>query len=516
MDEVKPRPITKVLIANRGEIACRVAATCRAMGIRTVAVVSEADRTALHARSCDEVVVLGPAAAAESYLRTDRILAAAQDTGADAIHPGYGFLSENTGFARAVMAAGIAWIGPPPDAIDAMGSKIAARKTMEAAGVPVVPGVHSAGQDVSALVAAAESIGYPVLVKAAAGGGGKGMRAVHAAADLVEAIEGAQREALAAFGDGAVYLEKLLVRPRHVEIQVFADQHGHTIHLGERECSIQRRHQKVLEEAPSPFLDADLRARMGAAAVAAAEAVRYVGAGTVEFMVDEGGHFYFLEMNTRLQVEHPVTELITGLDLVAWQIRVARGEPLPLTEAPALRGWSMEARLYAEDPAAGFLPATGRLLRFRLPSIPGVRLDTGYAEGDEVMMHYDPMVAKLIAWGETREAARERLVAALSAWEVAGLTTNQGFLLDLARHPGFARGETHTGFIAEHWPDGYENPAIDDAVLVALGVAQCFGGSTPNASPFAGGGASGGRGGAGGGPDPVGVWHRVGRQGGAA
>ena len=526
MDEVNadvnampaPRRITKVLIANRGEIAGRVAATCRAMGIATVAVASEADRTALHTRACDEVVVIGPAPARESYLRTERILAAAAETGADAIHPGYGFLSENAAFARSVEAAGLTWIGPPPEAIEAMGSKIAARLTMEAAGVPVVPGIHSAGQAIDALVVAAGKIGFPVLVKAAAGGGGKGMRAVHAHEDLVEAVEGAQREALAAFGDGAVYLEKLLVRPRHVEIQVFADRHGRVIHLGERECSVQRRHQKVIEEAPSPALNAELRAAMGAAAVAAARAVGDVGAGTVEFMLDADGQFYFLEMNTRLQVEHPVTELITGLDLVSWQIRVARGEPLPYADCPPLRGWAMEVRLYAEDPQNGFLPATGRLLRYRLPSMPGVRLDTGYGEGDAISVHYDPMIAKLITWGETREAARERLVAALSAWEVAGLVTNQRFLLDLARHPAFAAGATHTGFIGEHWPDGYTAEAPPEALLTALAVAQAFGGSTPLASPFAHGAALSGPTGATSGPDPVGVWRSVGnaRQGGVA
>jgi len=510
MMTAQPLKITKLLIANRGEIACRIAATCRAMGIKTVAVVSEADTTSLHARSCDEVVLLGPAAANESYLRAELILKAAQDTGADAVHPGYGFLSENTTFARAVMAAGLIWVGPPPEAIDSMGSKIAARITMQAAGVPVVPGIHSAGQGIEGLIAAGAEIGYPLLVKAASGGGGKGMRSVFAASELVEAIEAAQREALAAFGDGDVYLEKLLIKPRHVEIQVFADMHGTTTFLGERECSIQRRHQKVLEEAPSPFLSPELRAAMGEAAVAAARAVGYVGAGTVEFMVDADGGFYFLEMNTRLQVEHPVTELITGLDIVALQLRTAMGQPLPFKACPELRGWAMEARLYAEDPANGFLPATGRLLRFRLPSMPGVRLDTGYAEGDEIMVHYDPMIAKLITWGESREAARERMVAALSAWEIAGLVTNQGFLHALAAHPSYASGDTHTGFIDEHWPGGYENPEVDEALLVALGVAQVFGGSTPNASPFAGGGTQRGLSG-GDGVDPVGVWRRVGR-----
>jgi 3-methylcrotonyl-CoA carboxylase alpha subunit len=358
-------------------------------------------------------------------------------------------------------------------AITEMGSKIAARKTMEAAGVPVVPGVHDAGQGVEALCAAAERIGFPVLVKAAAGGGGKGMRAVHAASDLVEAIEAAQREAQASFGDGSVYLEKLLVRPRHVEIQIFGDTHGRVVHLGERECSIQRRHQKVVEESPSPVLTPELRAAMGAAAVRAGEAVGYVGAGTVELMLDERGGYYFLEMNTRLQVEHPVTEGVTGLDLVRLQVKVAEGEPLP--EPPALRGHAIEVRLYAEDPSQGFLPQVGKLLRYRLPAMPGIRLDTGFAEGDEVSVHYDPMLAKLIATGEDREHARLRLVAALDAWEVHGVQTNLALLRAIASHPAYAAGATHTGFIAEHWPDGFARPEPSDDALIALAVAEAMG-----------------------------------------
>jgi len=467
------RKITKVLIANRGEIVVRIAATLRAMGIGTVAVYSDADRDALHVRACDEAVHVGPAPARESYLRVDAILAAAKATGADAVHPGYGFLSENEAFAASVSAAGLVWIGPPPAAIRAMGSKIAARQTMEAAGVPVVPGVHDAGQGIEALVAAAERIGFPVLVKAAAGGGGKGMRSVWSPDELVEAIEGAQREAKASFGDGSVYLEKLLVKPRHVEIQIFGDQHGRVVHLGERECSIQRRHQKVIEESPSPVLTPELRAAMGAAAVKAGEAVGYVGAGTVELMLDERGGYYFLEMNTRLQVEHPVTECVTGLDLVRLQVRVAEGEPLPPT--PELRGHAIEARLYAEDPTQGFIPQVGRLLRFRLPAMPGVRLDTGFSEGDEVTVHYDPMLAKLIAWGEDREHARLRLLAALGRWEVHGVVTNLEFLRMLVAHPSYAAGATHTGFIAEHWPDGVVAVPPSDDALMALAVAEALG-----------------------------------------
>ena len=455
-----------------------MAASCRAEGIATVAVYSDADRAALHVRTCDEAVRVGPAGASaprETYLDQAAILAAARETGADAIHPGYGFLSENATFARAVEAAGLAWIGPPPAAIEAMGSKIAARETMVAAGVPVVPGVHDAGQDRAALVAAAERIGLPVLVKAAAGGGGKGMRAVHVRAELEEALDAAAREAGAAFGDASVYLEKLLVRPRHVEVQIFGDTEGLVIALGERECSIQRRHQKIVEEAPSPALTADLRQAMCEAAAAAGRAVGYVGAGTVEFMLDADGAFYFLEMNTRLQVEHPVTEAIYGVDLVRAQLRVASGLPLPWREAPAIRGHAIEVRLYAEDPAAGFLPATGTLVRYRLPPLPGIRLDTGYAEGDEVAIHYDPMLAKLIAWGEDREHARARLVDALGRWEVHGVTTNLGFLRSVLAHPAFAAGTTHTGFIGEHWPDGVQAEAPSDDALIAAALAEVMG-----------------------------------------
>jgi len=470
------REITKVLVANRGEIAVRVIEACAARGIATVAIHSEADATAAHVRAADEAVLIGPAAATESYLVIARVLDAARRTGADAIHPGYGFLSENAEFAEAVSAAGLTWIGPDPLAIRAMGTKIAARERMIAAGVPVVPGTHADTQDLEALAAAAESVGFPVLVKASAGGGGKGMRAVHTPEELPAALEAARREALGAFGDGALYIERLLVRPRHIEVQVFGDRHGHVVHFGERECSIQRRHQKVVEEAPSPVVGPELRERMGAAAVAAAKAVDYVGAGTVEFMLDASGDFFFLEMNTRLQVEHPVTEEVYGVDLVGLQLDVAMGRPLPVTQADiAPRGHAVEVRLYAEDPARGFLPATGTLTRYRPVRAPGIRHDGGYTEGDEVAVHYDPMLAKLIAWGEDRAHAIGRMVRALDAWEVHGVITNLPFLLAVARHPEFAAGNVHTGFIPEHFPDGLPEPAPTEDALIAAALADAMG-----------------------------------------
>ncbi|MCB9733381.1 MAG: acetyl-CoA carboxylase biotin carboxylase subunit [Deltaproteobacteria bacterium] len=497
----------QVLIANRGEIAVRVARACKAAGLRTTAVYSEADRTALHVRVADDAVCVGPPPARESYLDIEKVLAAAKATGADAIHPGYGFLSENAEFAEAVARAGLTWIGPPPAAITAMGSKIGAREKMVAAGVPVVPGEHTAGQDPAALRAAAERVGYPLLVKASAGGGGKGMRAVHTPAELGPAIEAAQREAKAAFGDASVYLERLLENPRHIEIQVFGDAHGQVVHLGERECSIQRRHQKVVEEAPSVALDPALRARMGEAAIAAARAVDYVGAGTIELMLDDRtGDFYFLEMNTRLQVEHPVTELAYGVDLVDAQLRVAQGQKLPWPQERLVpRGWAIEVRLYAEDPAKGFLPSTGALRRFRPPVGPGIRLDSGYVEGDEVPVHYDPMLAKLIAWGEDREHARGRLAAALDAWEIHGVTTNLPFLAAVVRHPAFASGALSTGFIGEHFPDGLAAPEPSREALIALALADALG--VGKAGAGGGGGAAG--------PDPAAPWHAVGAWRGA-
>lgn len=466
----------RVLIANRGEIAVRIARSCHALGMETVAVVSEADRDALHGRVMTHVVCIGPAEASASYLRVEAILDAAKQAGADAIHPGYGFLSENTGFARAVVEAGLTWIGPSPEAIDAMGSKIAARAAMMAAGVPVVPGAD-APEEPEALLAAGDALGYPILVKASAGGGGKGMRAVHERESLLAAVAGARREAAAAFADDTVYMEKLLLRPRHVEVQIFGDTHGSVVHLLERECSIQRRHQKVLEECPSPALADSLRQRMGQAAVDAGAAVDYVGAGTVEFMLTEDNDFYFLEMNTRLQVEHPVTEEVLGVDLVAAQLSVAQGHPLPWTqEELEPRGHAIEVRLYAEDASRGFLPATGTLTRYVVPNGPGIRHDAGVEEGSEVSHHYDPMLAKLIVSGPDRAQAIGRLRAALNEWTIHGVVTNLPFLQKLVCHPAFMAGETHTGFIAEHFPDGVaadETPS--DAALVALALAELLG-----------------------------------------
>jgi 3-methylcrotonyl-CoA carboxylase alpha subunit len=445
-------PIDTLLVANRGEIACRVMRTAKAMGIRTVAVHSAIDHNARHVRDADLAINLGGAKPADSYLLVDKLIAAAKASGAQAIHPGYGFLSENAGFARAIEAAGLIFLGPPASAIDAMGSKSAAKALMETAGVPLVPGYHGEAQDIETFRAAAEQIGYPVLLKAAAGGGGKGMKVVERESELAEALASAQREAQSSFGDSRMLVEKYVLKPRHVEIQVFADQHGHCLYLNERDCSIQRRHQKVVEEAPAPGLSAELRQAMGVAAVKAAQAIGYVGAGTVEFLLDERGDFFFMEMNTRLQVEHPVTELITGLDLVAWQIRVARGEALPITQDQVpLIGHAIEVRLYAEDPDNDFLPATGTLALYREAAAgPGRRVDSGVAEGDEVSPFYDPMLGKLIAWGENREEARLRLLAMLKDTCVGGVKTNLAFLARVLAHPAFAAAELDTGFIPRH------------------------------------------------------------------
>ncbi|TRO22117.1 acetyl/propionyl/methylcrotonyl-CoA carboxylase subunit alpha [Ectopseudomonas mendocina] len=444
--------IDTLLIANRGEIACRVMRTAKAMGIRTVAVHSAIDAHARHVREADVAVNLGGAKPGESYLLIDKIIAAAKASGAQAIHPGYGFLSENAGFARAIEQAGLIFLGPPASAIDAMGSKSAAKSLMEAAGVPLVPGYHGEAQDYETFREAAARIGYPVLLKAAAGGGGKGMKVAESEAQLAETLESAQREAQSAFGDSRMLVEKYVLKPRHVEIQVFADQHGNCLYLNERDCSIQRRHQKVVEEAPAPGLSPELRRAMGEAAVKAAQAIGYVGAGTVEFLLDERGDFFFMEMNTRLQVEHPVTEAITGLDLVAWQIRVARGEPLPLTQQQVpLNGHAIEVRLYAEDPDHDFLPATGTLALHReAASGDGRRIDSGVAEGDSVSPFYDPMLSKLIAWGENREQARLRLLAMFDDTLVGGVKTNLAFLRRILAHPAFAACELDTGFIPRH------------------------------------------------------------------
>jgi 3-methylcrotonyl-CoA carboxylase alpha subunit len=463
----------KILIANRGEIACRVIRTARRLGIATVAVYSEADAGALHVALADEAHGIGPAAARESYLRIDRLIDAARRSGAEAIHPGYGFLAENADFAEACAAAGIVFIGPPPAAIRAMGSKAAAKALMEKAGVPTVPGYHGEDQSEAVLAEAAQRIGYPVLIKPSAGGGGKGMRPVARAEIFAASLATAKREAKSAFGDDRVLLEKYLTAPRHIELQIFADSHGHAVHLFERDCSVQRRLQKVIEEAPAPGLSAEKRREMGATAVAAAQAVGYVGAGTVEFIA-EGERFYFMEMNTRIQVEHPVTEMITGIDLVEWQLRVAAGETLPLAQPQiAMSGHAVEARLYAEDPQRNFLPATGTLRRLRVPdAAPELRIDSGVREADVVSVYYDPMIAKVIAWGGDREAARHRLAAALAAYRIAGLATNRDFLMRVLRHPSFIAGDIDTGFIERHrdalLPPGGSAPRL---ILAAAGLA---------------------------------------------
>jgi len=459
---------SKILIANRGEIACRVMRTARRMGVATVAVYSEADAGALHVAMADEARLIGPPPARQSYLDGVAIIAAAKDTGAQAIHPGYGFLSENAAFAEACAAAGIVFIGPPPAAMRAMGSKAAAKTLMEAAGVPVVPGYHGDDQEPAHLLAQAETIGFPVLIKASGGGGGRGMRIVNEVVEFSRALDGAKREALASFGDDRVLIEKYLANPRHIEVQVFADAHGNVLHLHERDCSIQRRYQKVVEEAPAPGLPAKMRQAMGKAAVAAAQAVGYVGAGTVEFIA-EGGKFYFMEMNTRLQVEHPVTEAITNTDLVEWQLRVAVGEKFTRTQKDiALNGHAIEVRLYAENPERGFLPATGVLHRLRLPT--GLtRVETGVREGDAVTPFYDPMIAKIIAWGPDRATARVRLAHALAETGVLGVTTNLGFLARIVADADFAAAKLDTGFIercrATLLPPAA--PAPDQAVAAA-------------------------------------------------
>ena len=442
--------LTKCLIANRGEIAIRITRACRELDIRAVAVYSEVDAHALHVRLADEAYPIGTANPTESYLNISKLIEVAQAAGCDCVHPGYGFLSENETFAQAVIDADLVWIGPPPDAIRRMGVKTEARTLMEAAGVPLVPGYQGDGDD-QAFLEAAKQIGYPVMVKAAGGGGGKGIRVVEQAGDLLEALGAARREAQHAFGDPRVFLERYIERARHVEIQVLADQHGQTLHLFERECSAQRRHQKVIEESPSPLLDDHTRAQMGAAGVAAAQAVGYVNAGTVEFIVTPQGEFYFLEMNTRLQVEHPVTELVTGLDLVKLQFSIAAGEALPFTQTDlSQRGHAIECRLYAEDAHGGFLPAIGEILLFRPPEGVGVRVDAGVQSGDIITIHYDPMIAKIIVYERTRADAIRRMDAALRETVILGTTTNLSFLRALINHPAFAAGAVDTGFIERH------------------------------------------------------------------
>lgn len=463
----------KVLVANRGEIAVRVMRALRERGIPSVAVFSDVDRNSLHVRMADEAVAIGPAPSSESYLNSAKILDAAARTGADAIHPGYGFLSENAEFAQACADSGITFIGPSAAAIRAMGSKTAARKIAEAAGAPVVPGTSEALADAEQAKEIAAKIGYPVMLKAAAGGGGKGMRLVHTEAELAGALRDASSEAERSFKNSEVYIEKAILRPRHVEIQVLGDQHGHMIHLGERECSVQRRHQKVIEECPSPLVTSipGMRDRMGAAAVLVAKAAGYFNAGTVEFLADDSGAFYFLEMNTRLQVEHPVTELVTSTDLVHWQLRIAAGEHLTIRQEDVRwNGWSMECRLYAEDPDANFLPSPGRIQQLSMPSGPGIRLDSGVYPGWTVPMEYDPLLAKLATWAETRELAIDRMIRALTETSVAGIKTNIAFFDALLRDQPFRDGVLHTGFIAEFLErtKGSEEASKTDQLAAAI------------------------------------------------
>ncbi|MBD9504339.1 acetyl/propionyl/methylcrotonyl-CoA carboxylase subunit alpha [Pseudomonas sp. PDM23] len=466
----------KILIANRGEIACRVIRTAHDLGYRTVAVYSEADANARHVQLADEAVCVGPAPVGQSYLKPDAILEAAKRTGASAVHPGYGFLSENADFARACEAAGIVFIGPGVEAIHLMGSKRLSKIAMLEAGVPCIPGYEGAEQDDATLTREAQRIGYPLMIKASAGGGGRGMRLVTRSEDLAEQLRTARSEAQNAFGSGELILEKAVVQPRHVEIQVFGDSHGNIVYLGERDCSVQRRHQKVIEEAPCPVLSEELRAAMGDAAVKAAASVNYLGAGTVEFLLDASGAFYFLEMNTRLQVEHPVTELVTGQDLVAWQIRVAEGHPLPLTqEQVQLRGHAIEVRLYAEDAGGGFLPQTGQVLRWTPPQLDGIRIDHGLREGQPVTPFYDPMLAKVIAYGATRDEARRKLIRAVEDCVLLGVTGNQRFLANLLKHPEFAAGKATTAFIGEQFAgDPSLAPCQPQALELACAAALLY------------------------------------------
>jgi len=466
------RPFDTLLIANRGEIAIRIIRTARRRGLRTVAIYSEADRGSLHVAQADVAVCVGGAAPRDSYLNVDAIIAAARRTGAGAVHPGYGFLAENADFAQAVQQAGLVFVGPMPDAIRAMGNKAEAKRLMLAAGMPCVPGYQGEDQSDDTLEAAARDIGFPIMVKATAGGGGRGMRLVHSVQELPAALASARSEAQSAFGSGELILERAVIEPRHIEIQVFADHHGNVIHLGERDCSVQRRHQKLIEEAPSPAVDAPLRARMGEAAVAAARSIRYVGAGTMEFLLDRSGAFYFMEMNTRLQVEHAVTEAITGLDLVEWQLRVAAGEPLPLAqEAVSLSGHAIEVRLTAEDVEAGFLPQSGPVLRWSPPGPEyGLRVDHGLYEGGSVPPYYDSMVAKLVAHGSTRDEARHKLSLGLRNCALLGIASNQGFLADCLAHPAFASGDVHTGFIAQHMANALARHKPDPATIATAAL----------------------------------------------
>ncbi|GMI02803.1 hypothetical protein TrVE_jg10625 [Triparma verrucosa] len=465
--------IDKIIIANRGEIACRVMDTCRKLGVKTVAVYSEADANSRHVQEADEAYCVGPAEAKDSYLRAEKVLEVANATGAKALHPGYGFLSENASFADACNSAGVTFMGPPSSAIEAMGSKSNSKEIMIAAGVPCTPGYHGDDQDPEKLKAHADDVGYPVLIKAVMGGGGKGMRLVHKPEDFLESLESCKRESINSFGDDKVLLERYLTAPRHVEVQIFGDTHGNAVHLHERDCSVQRRHQKVLEEAPAPGLDQTLRERMGEAAVKAAKAVNYVGAGTVEFLMEAGtDDFFFCEMNTRLQVEHPVTELVTGVDLVEWQLRIAAGEPLPILDQDQIKtkGHAIEARIYAENPARNFLPATGHLFHLSPPTGEGVRVDTGVRQGDDVSVFYDPMISKLICYDENREKTIDKLLASLKEYEVVGMPTNIPFVEKCAAHEAFRKGGVTTGFL-EIYADDVQIPEGVEASDTAKGLA---------------------------------------------
>ena len=498
--------IRKILVANRGEIAVRVMRTCKELGIATVAVYSEADRSALHVRTADQAFLVGPPPSRESYLVQERILEAARKAGADAIHPGYGFLSENASFVRACEKAGITFIGPPASAMDAMGEKTRARQNMIKAGVPVVPGTAEPIATVEEALAYTKKIGFPVMLKAAGGGGGKGMRKVERLEDFDSAWRSAKSEAMNAFGNDAVYIEKYLEKPHHVDIQVFADQHGNTFHLNERECSAQRRHQKVVEETPSPILTPEMRAAMGEVAVKAAKAVGYVGAGTVEFLVDAHRNFYFLEMNTRLQVEHPVTEWVTGLDLVRLQIQVAEGEKLPFTETPAPRGHAIEVRVYAEDPARNFMPSPGHITYLRVPGGPYIRDDSGVFPGYTVPNFYDPMISKLSVWAPTRQEAIARTQRALAEYVVKGITTNIRYLKAILAHPEFVGGDYDTSFLTRHHEAllGKEDANLSEVALLAS-VVHAFQRDQAKAKSLPQGTSGGGKGG-------MSSWRMAGRR----
>lgn len=464
----------KVLIANRGEIAIRVIRACRDLGIRSVAVFSDADRGALHVRLADEAYHIGPPPSTESYLVIEKIIDVAKKSGAEAIHPGYGFLAENAKFARACSDAGIVFVGPPTEAIEMMGDKMAARKAMIAADVPIVPGTEKAVEQEQQAIDIAREIGFPILIKAAAGGGGKGMRIVAEESEIKSGVRGARSEAKSAFGDDRIYIEKYLARPRHIEIQVIADTHGNCVYLGERECSIQRRHQKVIEEAPSPLVDEEMRKKMGEAAVAAARAAGYVNAGTVEFLADQEKNFYFLEVNTRLQVEHPVTELITGIDLAVEQMRVASGEKLSFSQEDIrIRGHAIECRIYAEDPLSGFLPSTGLVRSYQEPSGPGIRVDSGVYEGAEISVFYDPMISKLLSYGKDRRQAVDRMLRALEEYRISGVANNIEFHKDILKHPEFIAGNLSTHFIDEYYRPPEESPSeIEEAAAVTVALTE--------------------------------------------